>query len=189
MNSTVEYYKTLMGDLDWLGPSMGWTVVSPHRGGLSTEQIVARLGLDPTPTPYVSEVGIAGEVSLGQAGSSMMLFEASAISFIGQPKFLAALSESAEVWHVSWTITGQSKLRVAENGELSAEIPDFDYKMARGPRVDVISPEIDLLRQVARRRRPTLFATAMAIVENRTGARLSREWLGTPQSTIAVEAL
>ncbi|MEU3164048.1 hypothetical protein [Streptosporangium sp. NPDC006930] len=188
VQSAISHYKSLINELEWLGPCMGWTVITPHRDILPLEEVVARLGLDPT-SAYTSGTGIFGEVSLGQINSSTMLFEANAISYVGQPSVLGAISENAEVWHVSWTGTAQKKLRVARDGEIIVEIPDFDYKMARGPRVDIISLEMGLLRQVARRRWPTLSATAMAIIEKRTGAHLNKEWLSTPQYTVSVDTL
>ncbi|MBB4699419.1 hypothetical protein BJ982_000963 [Sphaerisporangium siamense] len=183
----IARYKSLMTELAWLGTSMGWTVVTPRDGSLSTEDVVARLGLGDAPDVYTSEPGISGEISFGLVRTSTMLFEANDISYTGRPEISRSLSEGAEVWHVSWNITGQSKLRVALEGEIVVEVPDLDPENAWGTHVNEIGADMDLLRQAARRRWPARRATAMAILEARTGAHLDKEWLDTPRSTVAAE--
>ena len=166
----------LQPDSSWLSDGLAWTVVQPVTGRLSPLETAARLTGGGRPLPAaeldVEEVSERGAVLLGQVVDGAMIVEPQGFSLTVSPRILERLSQRAQVWHVSWNITGNSRMIHAANGRVLAEIPHLEPASAYGADLGSVGPELELLAAALDAPWPASKATALAIVEARTEARL-----------------
>ncbi|GLW10719.1 hypothetical protein Misp01_58470 [Microtetraspora sp. NBRC 13810] len=182
----VRRYEQLMRDIEWLGEGMAWTVLMPEKESLPISEIISRLSLPEGSLLPDLEVGLSEIAYINTRYACTALFEPEGFSHVGYGPNLERLATDNHVWHVSWNITGRSMLKVAKNGQVQVEILDLDPAMAHGIGLDIVGDYLPLLRSASRRKWPALRATAMAIVETVTGTRLDQEWIGQPQSGLAI---
>lgn len=188
LQRAVTHYRRLIKEVGWLEEGMAWTVILPVSGRLSVQEAATRLTGDSHLELSELDPGFSDVVSFGQSGAAMMLFEADGFSHAGHPQVLERLSENARVWHLSWNITGRRMLAHAAQGKVLAEMLDFDPDWLHGVNPDSLREEAAILRGIGRYRPPTRYKTkVMAMVEQRTGARLDRQWLDRPQPALSLD--
>ncbi|WP_436758319.1 hypothetical protein [Streptosporangium sp. V21-05] len=188
LQHAVTHYRRLIKETGWLEEGMAWTVILPVSGRLSVREAATRLTGDSRPELGELEPGFSDVVSFGRSGEAMMLFEADGFSHAGHPEALERLSENARVWHVSWNLTGRRMLSHAAQGKVLAEMLDFDPGWLHGIDPGSLREEAAILRGIGRYRPPTRYKTkVMAMVEQRTGARLDKLWLGQPQPALSLD--
>ncbi|MEV0758120.1 hypothetical protein [Streptosporangium sp. NPDC050280] len=188
LQHAVTHYRRLIKEVGWLEEGMAWTVILPVSGRLSVQEAATRLTGDSRPEFSELEPGFPDVVSFGRSGATMMLFEADGFSHAGDPEVLERLSENARVWHVSWNLTGRRMLRHAAQGKVLAEILDFDPYWLHGIDPGSLREEAAILRGIGRHRPPIRYKSkVMAMVEQRTGARLDKQWLDQPQPALSID--
>ncbi|SNT61071.1 hypothetical protein SAMN05216276_108140 [Streptosporangium subroseum] len=181
----ITHYRRLIKEIGWLEERMAWTVILPVSGRLSLQETATRLTGGSHPELSELDPGLPDVVYLGQSGAAVMLFEATGFSHAGGTQVLERLSENARVWHVAWNITGMRVLIHAAQGKVLARIPEFAPDWLNGIDPDSLREEAAILRGIGRYRPPTRYKTkVMAMVEQRTGARLDKQWFDRPRPAV-----
>ncbi|MEV0196091.1 hypothetical protein [Nonomuraea sp. NPDC050691] len=165
---------------------MAWTVLVPENEKISIPDLISRLELPGNCLQTGLIVGLPDVAYIDARNTCLALFEAEGFSHVGYAPNMERLAVDNSVWHVSWNITGRSMMRVAQNGHVQAEILDLDPSAAHGIGLDIVDDYLPLLRSASRRKWPALTATAMAIIEDVTGARLDQDWINQPQSGLSI---
>ncbi|MGN9785419.1 hypothetical protein ACTMTF_28625 [Nonomuraea sp. ZG12] len=196
-HDAVTHYTDLIQSSAPFGEALAWTVIRPLGKPIPLENIATRLtgGAHPvlveSDEEFTEEAGfLEGKaVYLGQAGTATMLVEPGGFSYAGREQVMAWLSHDAQVWHLAWNIAGTRGLSYAAYGQWLARIPTLDPGMLYGVDPDAVAEEAAALKEVADAPWPATKATAMAIVEARTGARLPMDWFDRPRQVAIVDPL
>ncbi|MFB9968312.1 hypothetical protein ACFFOP_37740 [Sinosporangium siamense] len=195
LRDTVAYYEELIRGTSPFGAALAWTVILPLGQPVSFPEAASRLigGGHPVLVESDEEFDEAAHsmdfiaAYLGQAGPATMLVEPSGFSYAGREQVMAWLSHNAQVWHVSWNVTSRRDLDYAAHGQWLARLPEFHHEMLHGTDPGALAEEAALLREAAEAPWPRQRATAMAIVEMRTGARLPEDWFDRPRQVAVVD--
>ncbi|MCF6467715.1 hypothetical protein FAF44_04710 [Nonomuraea sp. MG754425] len=187
---SAHYGHLLQGDGSWLAEGLAWTVVVPDEGALSSEEIAARLlGGDERPSLTICDIEEASEGDVAiveQAGRAAMIVDFSGAGRTWDEDILSRLSAGAQVWHVSWEVTRNSRLIHAAHGHVVTRIPHLEPVGAPGADVSFAGTELTALARTLEHPWPATQAMAMAIVEARTGAHLDSAWLGSFHPVVPV---
>ena len=159
----------------------GWPGPSSDRSALFGLETAARLtgGERVLPAEFDAEqVSERDAVLLGEVVDGAMIVEPWGFSLAVSPRILERLSQQAQVWHVSWNITGSSRMMHAANGRVLAEIRTSSNRTMRTGRTS--APSARSWNSWPRRwRRPGPRPMPPPWrIEARTGARLDAGWLG-----------
>ncbi|MEU1878063.1 hypothetical protein ABZ470_12160 [Streptosporangium sp. NPDC020072] len=180
--TVAHYEKVLTDDSGWLAEGLSWTVVRPFGTELSPGDLAARMTGGGWPTTTEANGDIEAEaVYLGGWGRTGMLLEPGGFTGVGLPHVLKWLSHEAQVWHLSWNLTGRRSMTYLVDGHILAEVPRLD----EGP--EILATELRSLRAAEDTAWPGKQATAMAIVEARTGAHLERQWFDRPRPVVLLD--
>ncbi|MDF2705786.1 hypothetical protein AB0C18_05615 [Nonomuraea muscovyensis] len=174
---TISHYEhLLMDDSGWLSEGLSWTVVRPFRTALSLEDLAGRMtgGGWPDTTEAAEDIE-PDTVYLDASAQAGMLLEPGGFTAVGLPHVLTWLSHEAQVWHLSWNLTGHQSLTYLVHGQVLAKLHRLDEQPV------TLAPELQALRAIEGAPWPRRAATAMAIVEARTGAHLERRWFDQPR--------
>jgi hypothetical protein len=196
-HDSVTYYTNLIHSSAPFGEALAWTVIRPLGKTIPLENIAKRLtggghpALVESDEEFTEEAGfLEGKaVYLGQVGTATMLVEPGGFSYAGREQVMAWLSQDAQVWHLAWNIAGTRGLSYAAHGQWLARIPTLDSEMLYGVDPDALAEEAAALKEAADTPWPAKKATAMAIVEARTGARLPMDWFDHPRQVAIVDPL
>lgn len=197
LDDAVAYYAELIHSSAPFREALAWTVIRPIGEPLSVEDIACRLTGGGHPEVVESDEEFTEEaeflegkaVYVGQAGGSTMLIEPGGFSYAGMEKVMAWLSQDAQVWHQSWNLTGIKALEYAAHGQWLARIPALEPEWLHGVEPAALEKEAAALREVAEAPWPARQATAMAIIEARTGARLPMDWFDHSRPVVIVDPL
>lgn len=171
-----HYEQVLTDDSGWLAEGLSWTVVRPFGTDLSLEDLTTRLTGGGWPIIAEADEDVEPDtVYLGGSGLAGMLLEPGGFTGVGLPHVLRWLSHEAQVWHLSWNLTGRQVMTYLVHGRVLAELPG----LGEGP--ETLATELRALRAAEGAAWPGRQAAAMAIVEARTGARLDRHWFDQPR--------
>ncbi|MFI6182371.1 hypothetical protein ACIA8R_43065 [Nonomuraea sp. NPDC051191] len=188
---SAHYGHLLQGDGSWLAEGLAWTAVLPEEGSLSLEEIAARLlGGDERPSLTICDIEEASEGDVAiveQSGRAAMIVDFSGAGRTWDDDILRRLSAGAQVWHVSWEVTRNSRLIHAAHGHVVTRIPHLDPIGAPGADVSLAGTELTALGRTLDAPWPAAQAMAMAIVEERTGAHLDSTWLASSHPAIPVD--
>jgi hypothetical protein len=193
----VAYYTELMQSGVGFGAALAWTVIRPLGDPLPLEDAATRLIGGGHPELVESDEEFTEEaeflegkaVYLGRAGAATMMVEPGGFSYVRRPQVMAWLSRDAQVWHLSWNVKGMTVLEYAAHGQWLARAPELDLEMLHGVDPSALEKEAAALQEVASAPWPTQKATAMAIIELRTGARLPMDWWDHPHPVAIVDPL
>ncbi|MDP9862650.1 MULTISPECIES: hypothetical protein [Streptosporangium] len=185
-----EHYENFMQEgSDWLSVGLAWTAVLPVEGRLSLSEVATRLIGDGQP-PVIEldseEAYEADAVLLGQMGNSTMIVETFGNNYVWESGVLDRLSVNAQVWHVSWEVTGNSRLIHAARGRVLAEVQHLNPADAVGEDLAAVEAELAALGPTISAPWPATQAMALAIVEARTGARLESDWFDRSHPAVIV---
>ncbi|MEU6711702.1 hypothetical protein ABZ897_09520 [Nonomuraea sp. NPDC046802] len=198
MNSseTVGYYTDLLRTTTF-GEALAWTVVRPLGETSTLEATAARLIGDGHPFLMESNEEIIEEaefvtghaVFMGRSGDSITLLEPGGFGYCSTPQVMAWLSQDALVWHLSWNHTGSRVLEFAAGSQRLARMPRLDHQALHGADPTALREEAAALEQLGEAAWPLQEATLMAIIEQRTGARLSADWSDQHHQVAIVDPL
>lgn len=190
ITQTTAHYHALLDEVPMIDEALCWTVVRGVGPPITVEQVISRIGGDPTtlaerdwdaafdhfPTPVVH---------LAQIGSAVTMFEVNGMQ--GQrPEVLRWLSDRACVHSVYWHVNGADRLMYAAYGRVITGVDVFDPTQRHGE--DPAALDDDLQELVALRAdnghdyRPA----AMAVLERRTGVRLPTDWFEQPRLSVII---
>ncbi|MGW0590818.1 hypothetical protein [Streptosporangium sp. NPDC002607] len=191
----VNHYIGLIQSTPLIEEGLSWTVVRPLGESLSLPSVASRLigGGRPTLVESSEEFDEEAEavegtaVYLDEFGDSIGLYEPGGFSYAAAVPVLEWLSEDAQVWHVSWNLTGRRFLEYAANGRRLAVIPGFDPRALHGEAPATLQDAAAALESVAGETWITQKAAVLAVIEARTGARLSHGWFDEPRQVALVD--
>ncbi|GAA0973950.1 hypothetical protein GCM10009555_029510 [Acrocarpospora macrocephala] len=187
---TEHYEGLLRSGSAWLGDGLAWTAVLPVDGSLPLEETVSRL-VDGEGPPLVEMDGEdayeEGGVWLEQVGNATMIVQTFGKNYVWDEEVLGRLTVNARVWHLAWEITGSSRLIYAAYGRVLAVVPHLEPVNVMGEDPAAIEAELAALAQVVDAPWLASKATAMAIVEARTGARLDVDWFERPHPAAVID--
>ncbi|WP_182878224.1 hypothetical protein [Microbispora sp. H10670] len=197
----VTRYQQFLQSHEWLTSALSWTVVATLDNSVPSIQVVAS-NLTGGGRPEIADEMQIRETDLypmdalfvGKSDTSVALLERNGL-YARTPEVLIWLSERARVWNISWHVNGGEHLMYAANGEILAQVPRLDPQLIFGPAPHVISNDIEPLNEAVRIDTPATTpaeallrrATAMAIIEQSTGARLDSEWVSHPHPAILID--
>jgi hypothetical protein len=188
---SAHYGRLLQGDGSWLAEGLAWTVVLPEEGSLSLEEIAARLlGGDARPSLMTCDIEEASEDDVAiveHAGRAVMIIAFSGAGHTSDDDTLSRLSVGAQVWHVSWEVTRNSRLIYAVHGHVATRVPHLDPAYALRDDTSFAETELTALARTIDAPWPATQAMALAIVEARTGARLDSAWFELSHLAVAVD--
>jgi hypothetical protein len=183
-----HYEGVLRADSAWLSEGLAWTVVLPRAENLSLTEVGQRLTGGGRPVmSELEEVDERDLIYLGWSDTATAIVEPDGFSYAGHPPVLKWLSRNAQAWHLSWNLTGSSRLCYATDGNVLAEVHGLKSAVAVGADANSISAEVAMLREAVGSPWPALQATAMAIVESRTGACLDQQWFEEPRVVVHID--
>ncbi|TMR90779.1 hypothetical protein [Nonomuraea basaltis] len=193
----MDYYTNLLQSSASFGEALAWTVIRPLQEPLSLQSAASRLiggGHPPivdADEEFIEEVeSLNGRaVYIGQSGDATMLLEPDGFSYAAGSHVMAWLSQEAQVWHLSWNHTGRRVLEYAANGQWLAGIAELNPHAIYGADPAALQAEAAAMEEVVNAPWPTQQATALAIIELRTGAQLPRDWFDQPRQVAIVEPL
>ncbi|MDF5755751.1 hypothetical protein [Spongiactinospora sp. TRM90649] len=198
LNDAVTYYTDLLHSSAPFGETLAWTVVRPVQGPPpSVEDVASRLTGGGSPVLVESDEEFTEEavfmdgppVYLGATGAVIMLTEPSGFSYAARQQVMAWLSQDAQVWHLSWNVAGTPGLEYAAHGRYLARIPSLEPESLYGVDPGALEEEAAALQAVAGAPWPAQKATAMAVIEARTGARLPGDWYEHPRTVATIDPL
>ncbi|GAA0996978.1 hypothetical protein GCM10009555_093750 [Acrocarpospora macrocephala] len=197
LDSAVAYYTDLIQSDAPFGEALAWTVIRPLGDPVPLTTAAIRLIGGGHPELVESDEEFTEEavflegkaVYLGQTGTATMLLEPGGFSYAGRPQVMAWLSQDAQVWHLSWNLAGTRGLEYAAHGQWLARIPTLIPDMLHGADPAALEEEAAALQEVADAPWPAKQATAMAIIEARTGARLPMDWFDQPRPVAIIDPL
>ncbi|MEV6157809.1 hypothetical protein AB0L53_46475 [Nonomuraea sp. NPDC052129] len=193
----MSYYTDLIQSSASFGEELAWTIIRPLGEPLPLEAAASRLIGGGHPLLVESDEEFTEEaeslegyaVYMGRSGEATMLLEPSGFSYASTPQVMAWLSHNAQVWHLSWNHTGSRVLEYAANGQRLARIPELDPRAVHGADPAALQEEAAALEEAGNASWPAKKATAMAIIERRTGARLPIDWFDQPHLVAVVDPL
>ncbi|MEU9837221.1 hypothetical protein AB0D67_37270 [Streptosporangium sp. NPDC048047] len=196
-SEAVNHYTKLLRDSASFAEALSWTVIRPLDKSIALDAVAARLigGGHPLLTESDDEFTEEAEFSegyavyMGRSGEAVMLVEPGGFSYASIPQVMAWLSQDAQVWHLSWNHTGSRVLEYAANGQRLARIPELDPHAIHGADPAALQEEAAALEETRNASWPVKKATAMAIIERRTGARLPMDWFDQPRLVAIVDPL
>ncbi|MFG6198241.1 hypothetical protein [Nonomuraea sp. JJY05] len=146
-----RYEQVLRADSAWLSEGLAWTVVLPRSEPLTQAEVGRRLtgGGRPAMSEF-DEVDDRDLVYLGQPERPRCSSNPTGSPMPAHPRVLAWLSQDAQVWHVSWNLTGTSRMCYAADGHLLADVHRLESAVATGVASDTIAAELAMLRAAAR---------------------------------------
>jgi hypothetical protein len=191
MTDLVDHYRALVST----GPlpiAACWTVVQPLAGAITVEDVVCRLGADPSDLE-VLDLNEAYEVGphdgwilhVDQVGNGVTIFENN--GFQGaRSEVLQPLSVDARVHSAFWNVNMVTRLSYAHDGHVVAAMEAG--AVVAGPAPDALDSQlVDLLETM---RTPGLVLVGMlAAVERLTGVRLDADWFTRPHEAIMIGAI
>ncbi|MFF0577639.1 hypothetical protein [Streptosporangium saharense] len=185
-----EHYEGLLrARSGWLSEGLAWTAVLPVDGPLSLDETVSRL-LDGERPPLIEmeddEAYEESAVLLERTGNATMIVQTFGKNYVWESDALGRLSVNAQVWHVSWEVTRNSRLIYAAHGRVLAEVPHLDPAYVRGDDPTAIEAELTALGPCVDAPWPASQAMAMAIVEGGTGAHLDQDWFERSHPAVVV---
>jgi hypothetical protein len=129
------------------------------------------------------DIGVSNAVVVEAVGDGAMVVDINMVAFTPHAEFLAEISTDAVVWHA----TLSRRMAHVVNGRVLAVIPLLDPAEAFGEDLDAIQPELDALAATQEAPWPTTEATALSLIEARTGVRLPPlEWFDRPHRAVKV---
>jgi hypothetical protein len=189
----IEHYVRMfeqLSDLRWcIGETLCWTVVRPHQGRLSVDEVVSRLHSDPeTMTTYrPADLGYDEDtLFIEQRDNALIIVGCSAASVEGDA--LVRLSRGAIVHGVFWLVNNFNRLYHAVDGVVVTELDVLRPVDRWGADPEALSGHLDALRELHDDPSPGPdWQTAMATVESLTGVRLDADWFHRPQLRTRVD--
>ncbi|MFI0407400.1 DUF6461 domain-containing protein [Actinomadura sp. 3N508] len=195
----IEHYVRLIDHLRrtsvYYPENLCWTVIRPHKAGLSVHDVVRRLGGDPEAltTRRPADVDYDDdEVFLEQRGDAVVIVAYG--SATAEPHVLRLLSRDATVHSLFWLINNFSMLSYLADGELITEVETLAPQNRRGTDPEALTDRLgamcDLRAGVVA---GTLsgpapdWETAMATLESLTGVSLDAGWFARPQTFAKVK--
>ncbi|MFI9556311.1 hypothetical protein [Nonomuraea endophytica] len=187
----MEHYERLLrGASAGITEGFAWTVVRPVSGHLSLEETATRITgggrasiteLDPEEAVY------RDTILLNQLGTTTMLVQVQSSNYASAPQVLQWLSQNAQVWNVTWDIGRHFRLTYAAHGHVLAEISGSEPDTIVGSDSAALRVEMAALDLTIGRPWPATQATAMAIMESRTGAHLNEDWFYQAQPAVIID--
>ncbi|MFI6498726.1 hypothetical protein [Nonomuraea typhae] len=188
-DSVLTYAQMLQADGGWLAEELAWTVLMPTSGTLPLNEVAQRVARSNQPA-FVEgdfeDAAAANAVVVEATGDGAMVVDINMIAATPDPEFVAEISTNAKVWHVSWHTALSRRMIYAVNRRVLAVIPLLDPAEAFGEDLSAIQPELDALADTQTAPWPTTEATALSLIETRTGARLSLDWFEQPHRAVTV---
>ncbi|MCG5213094.1 hypothetical protein [Streptosporangium sp. KLBMP 9127] len=185
----VAHYAQLLQDgIAGVSDGLSWTVVRPVTGHLSLDETAARMTGGGHPSIVELDVDEAMDreaVRLHHSGSTTMLVQTQNYPYASAPQVLQWLSVNAQVWHLEWTISGSVHLSYAAHGQVLAHLAEGSSASGSDP--GSLYAEWVALDRTIGVPWPAKKATAMAIVESRTGAHLDADWFERPQPAVVID--
>ncbi|MEV0148134.1 MULTISPECIES: DUF6461 domain-containing protein [unclassified Nonomuraea] len=191
----MDYYTDLLRSSATFNEALAWTVIVPLSEPLSLDAVASRVigGGHPLLMESGEEFDeeaefLAGHaVYLGHSGDTVMLLEPGGFSYVATPQVMAWLSQDAQVWHLSWNHTGSKVLEYWADGQQLTRIPGLDALSVHGADPAELQEEVAALAQAGRASWTTRKATAMALIERRSGARLPIDWFDEAHPVAVVD--
>ncbi|GAA3616319.1 hypothetical protein GCM10022419_122030 [Nonomuraea rosea] len=188
-------YLKFLEDYPWLSWSgMCWTVVRSLSGSLDLDDLGARLCTGGSPELVAMSVREgappfrpAKVLFVGEGDGSVLLLESND-EYGNKTAVREALSESAEVWSVSWNFNGHDRLSHATGGHTVFDWPDYIYNDVAHGEVptavrELLATHTDPLSGGPMPAR----AAAMSLIEVSTGARMSGDWVDRERQAFVVD--
>jgi hypothetical protein len=192
-DDSIAYYTGLL-DRYGLNAGMCWTVVESFRGPISIEDVAAYFGADPadiTEMPWDAAFsgGPSGDpvpvAHLLQAGPAVMTVEVN--GFQGASACaLSRLSQTGRAHSAYWNINALSSLNYAAYGYLLVTFEGLGPDAGMGIDVCVLDDELGPLYEALHTPGMSVWPAMMAIMEQRTGARLEERWLTASQPAVVL---
>ena len=190
-HTLVEHYeKLLRAGTTGITEGFAWTVVRPIFGHLSLEETATRTtggGRVSTTELDPEEAVYRDAILLNQLGTTTMLVQIKSSNYASAPQVLQWLSQNAQVWNVTWDISRNFRLTYAAHGHVLAEISGIEPDTMMGSDSGALRVEMAALDRTIGRPWPATQATAMAIVESRTGAHLDEDWFDQAQPAVMID--
>jgi len=185
----IEHYVRMLDQLFHLpvcpGESLSWTVVRPHKPGLTAQELVRRLHGDPdaltTRRPDDdSDYDFVDAVFLEDRGDVLIIVAFGTAA--AEVEALQQLSRDATVHSVFWLINNHNRLYHLVDGVLITELDVLDPLTRRGADPEALTDHLGALCDLAAQTTPGPdWETAMATLESLTGQRLDADWFARPQ--------
>ncbi|MEO3892716.1 hypothetical protein [Nonomuraea sp. B5E05] len=185
-----RYAEILLGDGSWLTEELAWTVLRPRVGPLTLSDVAQRLSGNSHAVIVerdFEEAYAANAVVLDETDGAVMIVDLHRTSNTPDPDFIARLSRDVDVWHVSWHTALSRRMIHALDGRILAAVPHLDPAEAVGEDLDSVQAELAALSAAQHDDWPAVEATALAIVEERTGARLRLDWFDHAHTSVALD--
>ncbi|MFB4310656.1 DUF6461 domain-containing protein [Actinomadura sp. GTD37] len=185
----IEHYVRMLEQLLHLpvcpAESLSWTVVRPHKAGLTAQELVRRLHGDPdaltTRRPDDnSDYDFVDAVFLEDRGDVFVVVAYGAAA--AEVEALQQLSRDATVHSVFWLINNYNRLYHLVDGAVITELDLLEPLTRWGADPDALTDHLGALCDLAARTTPGPdWETAMATLESLTGQRLDAAWFARPQ--------
>jgi hypothetical protein len=185
-----RYAELLLGDGSWLTEELGWTVLRPRVGPLTLSDVAQRLAGNSHALIVerdFEEAYTDNAVVLDATDEAVMIVDLHRTSNTPDPDFIAQLSRNVDVWHVSWHTALSRRMIHDLDGRIIAAVPHLDPADAVGEDLHSVQAELAALSAAQHDPWPAVEATALAIVEKRTGARLRLDWFDHAHPSIAID--
>jgi hypothetical protein len=179
ISESVRHYQDLL-DRSGMEEGLSWTVIQPAGTPITVEEVMGRLGAERLGAPsHESDPLLVAWVR--QVGSAVVMFQHFGVEG-SRPEVLRLLSDGARVHNVEWTINGNGGVSCAIYGQVVVwiDMNDPERRMVTGPSVQ--EEELADLRQAKDMweadDQSSAFvqkAASMALVEHRTGVRLTAD--------------
>ncbi|GAA4102552.1 hypothetical protein [Nonomuraea soli] len=188
--SAQRYAELLLGEGSWLSEELAWTVLRPLGEPLTLSDVAQRLVGDGAAVIIerdFEEACGANAVVIEETDEGVMIVDLYRTSNTPDPDFIARLSRNVDVWHVSWHTALSRRMIHALDGRILAVVPYLDPAYAIGEDLNSVEVELRTLSAAQHDPWPAVEATALAIIEGRTGARLHLDWFDHVHPSVAVE--
>ncbi|MGW2143557.1 hypothetical protein ACWCOT_04540 [Nonomuraea bangladeshensis] len=189
-DATQRYEYLLLGEGSWLSEELAWTVLMPQARKLTLDDVARRVTRINNPAIVerdFEEAYGANAIVLEGTGNGVMIVDLNRISDTPDPEFIAEISAGTEVWHISWHTALSRRMIHALDGRILAAIPSLDPAQAVGEDLSSVRAELEALDATQNAPWPATEATALAIIEDRTGARLLLDWFDRPHPSVVIE--
>jgi hypothetical protein len=197
-SAQIEHYMRMfesLRDAEWhVEENLGWTVVRPHQGTLTVDDVLGRLQSGPTTvtTCRPADVGWEDEfVYLEQRGEAVMLLDYAA--YIGEERARRRLSQDATVYGVYWGVNNANRLSFWVDGIAVTEVDTLRPTDTWGTDPNALTEHLAALRELHEPTEPGPgrgadrdWPTALATVESLTGLRLDADWFRRPQTCATI---
>ncbi|MGW0436294.1 DUF6461 domain-containing protein [Micromonospora sp. NPDC003197] len=198
----IEHYVGMfeqLSDLAWsisIEESLCWTVVRPHQGQLTVDEVVRRLHGDPDTMATERPADVDGDddiVFVEQRDDTVVIVGYSPAD--PYEDVLRRLSQGATVHGVFWVINNFNRLYHAVDGVLVTELDVLRPQDRWGTDPEALTDHLDALCNLHDRSMSGThpgpspdWETAMATVESLTGIRLDADWFYRPQLLVKVNS-